>query len=777
MSMSRTMFVRGVLVLLLGAAVAFAQSPEEFRGRIIDNIETKGNTSLEASKILSRVRSRSGEGFDPKTASGDAERIAELTSVEYSYYNIEEVEGEVVLTFVVVERGLIRSVKFTGNSAFRDIALRKKSGLAVGNYLDPVMAEAGRSDVEEYYHEKGYAFAKVEMDGKYMKVGKVIYRVFEGPRVRITSVTFEGNEIFGTRKLKLVAKTRSRKFLLWPAYYSKEKLDKDLLKLRKAYQKRGYLDSNIKAEPTFDRLRSSVSIVFTISEGAIYSIGKINFVGVTEYKVSELRKDLKLKSGMIYNEEHAKADTKRILKTYQEEGFLGAAVERKKRFSSGNKIDIDFIITESERFRIGQIKITGNEGIQDKVIRRILNEYEFTPGSWYNGDQARGDGKGPLEKIVKRTVLAESATITAIGEKPGQRDAYVDIIEGRTGSLMLGAGLASDSGVIGQFVFEQQNFDIGNPPEDWKDFFTGKAFRGAGQTLRISLEPGTEVSQYSVTFTEPYFQDRPISLDVASSSYERGRESYNEGRIRGYVGFEKRYKSKWYRGIGFRIEEVDIDSIDVDAPQEVIDDKGSNVIGGVRFGIGKDATDNRYNPSKGYTLNAYAEPVFGDYGFINMGITYRRYRTLHEDLAERKTILATKLHGGVIGGNAPVFEKFYAGGSSNMRGFEYRGISKRGLQTGVPTPVKKDQIGSDWIFLANGEVTVPVLEESISALFFIDSGMIETGGYRAAIGTGVQIMIPQWLGPVPMRFEIALPVMKDDLDDTKTFSFSMGKLF
>jgi outer membrane protein assembly factor BamA len=79
--------------------------------------------------------------------------------------------------------------------------------------------------------------------------------------------------------------------------------------------------------------------------------------------------------------------------------------------------------------------------------------------------------------------------------------------------------------------------------------------------------------------------------------------------------------------------------------------------------------------------------------------------------------------------------------------------------------------------LANAEVTVPLYGESLSWLFFIDSGTIDTGNYRVAIGAGLQILIPQWFGPVPMRFEFAGPLNKADGDETQVFSFSIGKLF
>jgi outer membrane protein assembly factor BamA len=189
-------------------------------------------------------------------------------------------------------------------------------------------------------------------------------------------------------------------------------------------------------------------------------------------------------------------------------------------------------------------------------------------------------------------------------------------------------------------------------------------------------------------------------------------------------------------------------------------------------------------PSEGENFNISYEQMGGDFTFGILSGVYRRYITLKEDLAERKTVFATKLLAATTVGNAPPFERFYAGGSGQygIRGFEYRGVSPRGLQVFEPpdpnrTPEKKDPIGSDWVLLASGEVTVPLVGENFAGLIFADSGMIDDGGVRASVGVGIQIMIPQWFGPVPMRFELAAPLLKDDLDDTQAFSFSVGRLF
>ncbi|GAF92304.1 unnamed protein product, partial [marine sediment metagenome] len=272
-----------------------------------------------------------------------------------------------------------------------------------------------------------------------------------------------------------------------------------------------------------------------------------------------------------------------------------------------------------------------------------------------------------------------------------------------------------------------------------------KAFFGAGQSLRVVLQPGTEVSEYSINFTEPYFKDKPISFNVVGLSREWERECYDEGRTKGYVGFESRYKNRWRRSIGFRLENVDAEDVELDAPREIKDIGSDNFLAGARIGIGRDLTDNRFNPSKGYSFNVGYEQVSGDHTFGILSGVYRRYGTLYEDLAERKTILATKLLAATVLGDAPPFEKFYAGGGTGtygIRGFDYRGVSTRGLPEigGVPVAgaEEEDPIGSDWIFLANTEVTVPLVSEEVSALFFVDSGAIDSGNYRASVGAGIR---------------------------------------
>ncbi len=685
------------------------------------------------------------------------------------------------------DRSVIKSIDFVNNRAFKDKTLEKKVDFEVGDYLDPILAEAYRRTIAEYYRKKGFAFVEITLDSEKLEQGQVVYLINEGPRVKIASINFSGNDSIKTSSLKSAIKTKKRKWLFWPAYFVEEVPVEDEARLQNIYYERGFLDYNITAKKEFTGDRKKVHITYEIDEGPIYTVGEISIIGNKNFDSQKLLEGLQLERGQIYHKRRADSHVKQILKLYQESGFVDAAVEQELVLGV-NVVNVNFNVSEGRQFRIGRVDITGNEQTQDKVIRRVLDEYGFVPGQLYNADLAPRQGDGKLEEYVQRMTLAEEIIIRPVTPEDGadnRKDIKVDIKEGQTGSLMFAGGVSSDSDVIGQVLWEQRNFDITDWPDSFGEFITGRAFKGAGQTLKIALEPGTQVSQYSVSFTEPYFKDKPLALNVKGSSWEReierrgGHRLYDEGRTKGYIGFEKRYQDHWRRSIGFRAENVNVDSVYLNAPKEIKDVEGYTFLTGVRFGIGRDLRDDRFNPSDGHIFDVGYEQVVGDESFGILEGSCVGYRTLYEDLVDRKTVLAMKLLAATTLSYAPPFEKFHGGGTGtySIRGFDYRGVSTRGLQTNMANPERKDPIGSNWIFLANAEVTVPLINNNLSGLFFVDSGAIDTGRYRASVGTGIQILIPYMLGPMPMRFEFATPFMKEEEDETRVFSFSVGGLF
>lgn len=681
---------------------------------------------------------------------------------------------------------IIKSIEFEGNEKFKDHVLRERLGFELGDRLDPFLAEGGRMTIAEVYRKVGYPSVKVSLDRDRLADGHLYYRIEEGPRVQIGSIEFEGNDSFGDGTLRQVIKIKEKKWLLWPYHFTEEAIDADVDRLREFYYGRGYLNYKIEAKTELSEDGEKMDVVFVIEEGPVYHVAQIVFSGNTRFTEEQLREDLESRENAVYLKAEADRDARKIEQRYREIGYVDAEVRQSVKFTpevKENLVILTITVKEGRQFRIGRIDITGNETTKDKVIRRVLDEYDFTPGELYDAKIAPKEGNGRLEKYSQRAASADQVMIRPVTPEsgdPNTKDVRVDMQEGMTGIIRPGIGFSSDNGVMAQIIYQQQNFDIADLPDSFGEWFMPwRTFRGGGQRFSVRLEPGTRYSQYSVGFADPYWRDEPITFNTLGQSWKRFRESYDEKRLKGAFGFEERVDEQWRRSIGFRAENVGVSDLDFDAPQEIRDVHGNNQLYGVRFGVGFSGVDDIYDPGQGRNVNVSYEQVTGDDAFGVLEGGYTHYFTLHEDVLGRKTVLAGRVQAGTILGEAPPFERFYGGGTSRygIRGFEYRGVSTRGLQTNVPNPVRKDPIGSDWIFLAGAEVTIPLVGENFGLLLFTDSGTIDTGSYRLSIGTGLEIKVPQVFGNTPIRFEIATPLLKDEEDETQIFSFSGGGMF
>ena len=685
---------------------------------------------------------------------------------------------------------IVRSIEFGGNEQFKDKVLGQRIGVELGDQSDPFLVEGARRTIVELYRKKGYVFVEVSVDRDMANKGQLFFTISEGTRIRVRTVVILGNKAFSDRSIKKIIKTKTRRMFGRAAFYSEETVDEDTERLREFYYDRGYLGYGVKTSTDFTDNYTTAVVTFTIDEGEPYYVSEVQFLGNVSFDRETLLNDLTLLEGMTYKKSRAIVDRRHLRQMYLEKGFVDIQIIQQPQFGEDlddHTVVLSYEINEGRQFRIGRIDITGNLAAQDKVARNVLNEYDIVPGKLYNAKIAPDEGqKSLMEKYVQRQTHAEEIIIQPVpsaSNDPDVKDMRVDIKEGMTGMVMPGVGISSDSGVMGQLVYQQNNFDLNDWPESWKEFFTMKAFRGGGQTMRIAVEPGTIVSRYSLTYSNPYWRDKPIGYDFSLMSYSRWLESYDEKRANVSVGFEHRKWGNWRKSITMRTENVKVEELDHDAPQAIRDVEGDHLLHGVRVGTGQTKVDDIYLPTQGHVFRVGYEQLVGDHTFGILNSSYVHYFSLYEDILERHTVLATKVQGGTILGTAPPFEKFYGGGQGTyaIRGFDYRGVSTRGLQVFDTGPTGseeyEDPIGSDWIATANAEVTIPLIGENFSALTFLDGAMIDTGGLRSSFGAGIQILVPQWFGPVPMRFEYGIPLQKEDIDDTRHFNFSMGRLF
>ena len=164
----------------------------------------------------------------------------------------------------------------------------------------------------------------------------------------------------------------------------------------------------------------------------------------------------------------------------------------------------------------------------------------------------------------------------------------------------------------------------------------------------------------------------------------------------------------------------------------------------------------------------------GDFNYTTASTEYTVFLTLYEDFLGRKSILKLNTRAGYIfGGDAPTYDSFYMGGRS-FRGFDFREVSPKGIRAdnGLPSD---DPIGGDWLFFAGAQYEMPLLAENLTGVVFLDTGTVTDNlgfdEYRASIGLGLRIYIPQ-LGPIPIAFDFAIPILKEESDEEQLLSFS-----
>ncbi|MCK5174610.1 MAG: hypothetical protein KAR47_14550, partial [Planctomycetes bacterium] len=333
----------------------------ESGGKRIDSIDVGGNRNVSKAKVLATVRAKVGEIFDKKSAEEDAGRLAKIEGVEYAYYNIETLDGAIKLTYVIVEKNVVRSIVFIGNEKIKRGKLLRDAGFKPGDYLDSFMVASGGETIKDLYVKKGYAFVGITLDQTRLASGDVVYTILEGPRVKVREVAITGNEAVSTKDLASAMKTKKRKFFFWPVYYKSETLKADTAKLQEVFQERGYLDAQVDATSEFSEGKKFAKVTFTVNEGPIYIVDSVVLKGNEFFNADILTEGLKLSVGEFYSQEKSLFDVRTISRKYREIGFIDVNVEHARTFAGKGKVFAEFKITEGGRFRIGEIIVTGNE--------------------------------------------------------------------------------------------------------------------------------------------------------------------------------------------------------------------------------------------------------------------------------------------------------------------------------------------------------------------------------------------------------------------------------
>jgi len=764
------------LVLFL-APLAVARAQEQpTDGMIVRRVEFVGLQAVGEGYVRRLIKTREEQPFLRRQVEEDVRELLRSRKFLAAFATTSVEEGQAVVVFSVQEKPTLTSVELVGNKAFSDAQLFELTP-AAGAVIDRYEINRSREDIVQKYKQKGYYYAEVRIDEAALETeGRLVYRIIEGPRVKIRRIRYEGNRTLTPRRLGTRVETKTYVWIFRTGALDEQQAERDALALQQLYRNEGFLDARVGYRLDFDPIeRANLDLVFVIEEGPRYRIAEVVFEGNNVFSAERLRENLRLAPGKFARDDALQEDIKRLRDLYGEIGYVAADISTRYDFlEEPGIVRLRYVIQEGPQSRFGRITIRGNRQTKDEVIRR---ELRFYPGEYFNTVATR-----QAEQRLRETGLfrPESIEIVPLEDVNGVREALVRVEETEQTQFLIGFGVSTDNGVIGSLSIDNRNFDLFDWPRTWGEFFRGRAFRGDGQRLLFQAEPGSEVSRFRIHFTEPYLFDKPVRLDTAIYLFQRGREGYAEQRLGYLLSLSKRFSGGLLDGWAIegsgRIEGVSIDDLDPLAARLIYEAKGDHLLTALKGAIVRDTTDSRMMPTEGYRISFSWEQVGalgGDYHFSKPAISTAWYKTVRTDILDRKSVLALRADAAYIAGDAPVFERFYAGGFGSLRGFSFRGVSPR-------AGIKNQPVGGDFIFLTGGEYSFPLYGKTFRGVTFLDMGTVEEdfeiSSWRAAVGFGLRVQV-DFFGPVPIVFDFGFPVLKDDDDNTRVFNFAFGASF
>ena len=766
-----------LLQLTLGLTTSnlYAQAIE-LEHRPIAKIDIEGLRMVPEQLVLNSIRSAPGEPYSKELVNQDIVRINHLGRFKLVTAQAEaNSDGSVNLIYSVTEEPLLADVQIVGNKALPDQQLLMLVQMRPGDPASNFLIERGKTQILEAYEAKGYFVADVTVDEELLNsAGILIYKVREGPHVRIRSFRFEGNEIYPD---KLIA-TKIRSKAYFPIFnkgeLNREQLELDASAIRKFYHERGYLDAQVGRRIDLSPNERDAVVIFIIEEGPQYLVNEIQVQGATLFTKRQILSNIPLVPGDIYTDRRREVAVNELKDLYGKLGYLNMAVSIDPLFyESESRVDVLINVREGRPYTVGTINVTGNDTTLSKVILRQVRGMK--PG--YPFDRT---GKEMTQKRLEASPLFSEGTVTMLGSVEDEiRDVLIEVKEGQTGSLGFGAGISSNSGVVGQIDLIQRNFDITDFPDSPGEFFSGKAFKGAGQYFAVNVQPGNETSTYSLTFREPYFFETDYFFDSNFRFFNREREDWTEQRIGGTLNIGQRFGDQWSGSITTRAEQVQITDISPDSPVDVFEVQGENFIDSLGFTIGRNNTDSFILPSRGSAFN-FTFDQFGTFGgtfnFTRARMKYSAYWTVDEDFLGRKKILSFRNDIGYIFSSAPTFERFYAGGFRSFRGFRYRGVGPRGVQYNT-RQVGDDPVGGDFIWLVGLQYQFPIWDKYLSGVIFTDQGTVQSrlgvDQWRVSVGAGVRFFVP-FLSQAPFAVDFGIPLRKEEGDQTQLVAFDIA---
>ena len=776
-------------------------------------IVVKGGKTTASETVGFYLGLKPGDPYDDDLVKHNFTKLWESSLFEDVTLEKDVTPEGVILTATVVERPTIADLEFRGNkklttSQLKDKLKEGKAEVRVGAPVSLRDVAKAKSVLIDAYKAEGFRSATVEAQLETVSPAqrRVVFNIDEGDKMKIESISFTGNTVFGQQKLRLaMSKTKTAhwwRFFDSKSTYNQASYDEDVESLRKVYQNAGYKDVVVKdpvittfvvnpKEKRRDKIKRRAKLTIPIVEGDRWYFGKLNVEGPVVYKPEILEKFFPYKSGKPLSRAVLADGMKSIEAVYRSHGYIYIFMNPEYTEKPNHVVDVTIKIAEGDQYRLGRVEFQGNKTTRDKVMRRELQLYE--------GDIM--DMEIFKKSILKISQLGYYKVEEDPDFKVNNEKKTVDItIKGtdtNRNEVQFGAGYSQLDGLFGQFQFNTRNF------------------LGRGDTLGLQFQRGNRSNFFDISFAEPWFLDQRMS--VGGSIFDR---SLNYADVAG--GLDQSSKGlNASLGIGLGTWDVvsffygftDTTSTYVVYPPPPPPGAGipptafftykgttSSVTPGYRYDSRNDPFDPTRGMRYGVSISFAGGPLGGDFSFVKPALNFtdyipftkssnfavnaefgmiRPYDSQHERDIGQETI--------------PIFERFRIGGDRSVRGFNVGGIFPLTKDNKAFFDANGALLGGDRFVVFNLEY-VYQLAGPLKLVAFFDTGNTWIEGQsvdllhmRKSAGLELRIILPIFQAPLRFIYGINLDPkllldqtgapLPNGQESRTNFQFSIGTTF
>ena len=749
---------------------AWAQTEPVYRIGSV-NVKFVGTAIVDEQVVRANMQIREGAELDDATLDSDIRSLYRTGLFEFIEIKRETRGTTVNLVVELTPKYRVLAVRFDGNKKVRTGRLEKETKTRPNMSLDERQVKEDAQKIREYYQKTGYHQASVSYTidrNRETSFGTVIFKVREGEKVRIAQVRFTGNDNVKAKRLRKQMETRRWWMWSWITGSGRLKDDEfedDLEKLRDYYRELGYLDVEIAPDQVNFEYPKPNRLVLTIAikEGRRYRVGDVTFTGNKLHPTALLKRVIRRRPGTIFAPSKLDKDIERLEDFYGRDGYLETRVRliRKPNVATGN-IDIQYEVTESERFNVESIIIEGNTKTKSTVI---IRELALGPGDVFDSVRMK------ISKLkLENTRFFEDVNVSPQETNiPGRRNMRISLREARTGNLSFGAGFSSLERATVFAELSQGNFDL---------FNRRSFFQGDGQKFRLKLSLGSLSSEVSLNFEEPWFLERLLALgfQLFRTTSEYNSAYYTEVDTGGEVYMRKRLFGLFEGRISYSYTIISIDNLSPNASPILRSLAGDNAVSRVGFQLLRDTRDKIINTTRGnrleFNTGVAGGPLGGDHDFYSFELRGAQFFPLFEAQTQVLSLIA---RGGVIEnyGNStdvPYYNKFYLGGPTTLRGYEYRRVS--------PRDEFGEVIGGKSYAFFSAEYSLDIVSPVRFAIFY-DAGFVNADAYDFSptnftdnFGFGIRLFVAG--SPLSLDFGIPLTSRDKRAKEGNQFNFSFG---